>query len=119
MLEIVLTAISGLFAISNGLILFFVKRYFSKKDKMEKDKDEKMEELFKSVRTGLETIRLLSYHRMSQEIERLLDKGFATPAERRVLDEMFANYKEHGWNGDMDARLEKVYALRTDRPESK
>ena len=54
---------------------------------------------------------------MSQEIERLLDQGYATPAERRVLDEMFANYKAHGWNGDMDARLEKVYRLRTDRPD--
>lgn len=119
MLEIILAIISGLFAISNGLVLFFVKRYFSKKDKIEKEKNENMEELFKNVKTSLETIRLLSYHRMSQEIERLLDKGFATPAERRVLDEMFANYKEHGWNGDMDARLEKVYALRTDRPENK
>ena len=55
---------------------------------------------------------------MSQEIERLLDKGFATPAERHVLDEMYKNYKKHGWNGDMDARLEKVYKLRTDRPEN-
>lgn len=27
---------------------------------------------------------------------------------------MYRNYKAHGWNGDMDARLEKVYALRTD-----
>ena len=58
--------------------------------------------------TALETLRLLSYHRMSQEIERLLDQGYATPAERRVLDEMYANYKDHGWNGDMDARLRKV-----------
>ena len=51
---------------------------------------------------------------MSQEIERLLDQGYATPAERRILDEMYLNYKEHGWNGDMDIRLRKVYALRTD-----
>ena len=27
---------------------------------------------------------------------------------------MYLNYKAHGWNGDMDARLEKVYAMRTD-----
>ena len=54
---------------------------------------------------------------MSQEIERLLDQGYATPAERRILDEMYHNYKAHGWNGDMDARLEKVYRLRTDGPE--
>ena len=65
---------------------------------------------------ALETIRLLAYARMSEETERLLNQGYATPAERRVLDEMFKNYKAHGWNGDMDARLEKVYSLRTDHP---
>lgn len=68
----------------------------------------------KEIKVSLETIRLLAYARMSEEIERLLDKGFATPAERRILDEMYQNYKAHGWNGDMDSRLEKVYALRTD-----
>ena len=47
----------------------------------------------------------------------LRDQSYATPAERRVLDEMYANYKDHGWNGDMDARLEKVYGLRTDHAE--
>ena len=72
------------------------------------------EELFKKVEAALGTIRLLAYSRMSEEIERLLTQGYATPAERRVLDEMFKNYKSHGWNGDMDARLGKVYSLRTD-----
>ena len=65
----------------------------------------------------METLRLLSYARMSQEIERLLTQGYATPSERKVLDEMYQNYKDHGWNGDMDARLAKVYALRTDHAE--
>ena len=53
------------------------------------------------------------------EIERLLTQGYATPQERRVLDEMYTNYKAHGWNGDMDARLDKVYALRTDNAPGK
>lgn len=110
---------------SNGLLLFLVKRFFDRKDKKEaearkqKEKKEreglkKQEELFKKVDNALETIRLLAYSRMSEETERLLTQGYATPAERRVLDEMFKNYKSHGWNGDMDARLEKVYSLRTD-----
>ncbi len=98
----------------NGILLFFVKRYFGKRDKQEEAINRDREELFRQVRTGLETLRLLSYARMSQEIERLLDQGYATPAERRILDEMYHNYKAHGWNGDMDARLEKVYELRTD-----
>ena len=98
----------------NSIVLFFIKRYFDRRDSRERKDLERMEELFRRIDTALETLRLLSYHRMSQEIERLLDQGYASPAERRVLDEMYANYKDHGWNGDMDARLEKVYQLRTD-----
>lgn len=74
-------------------------------------------ERIQKLDTALETIRLLSYARLSEEIERLLTQGFATPQERHILDEMFKNYKAHGWNGDMDARLEKVYRLRTDHAE--
>ena len=110
---------------SNGLLLFLVKRFFDRKDKKEEEarqarkreeavKHKGQEELLKKVEAALETIRLLAYSRMSEETERLLTQGYATPAERRVLDEMFKNYKSHGWNGDMDARLEKVYSLRTD-----
>ena len=112
---------------SNGLLLFLVKRFFDKKDQREaeirrqheqaeENQRQRNDELYRKVENALETIRLLAYARMSEEIERLLTKGYATPAERRVLDEMFKNYKAHGWNGDMDARLEKVYALRTDHP---
>lgn len=109
---------------SNGLLLFLVKRYFEKKDREEQKKrnaqtnrEEEWKELLQKVETCLETIRLLSYSRMSEETERLLTQGFATPAERRVLDEMYKNYKAHGWNGDMDSRMERVYNLRTDRPD--
>ena len=101
----------------NGILLFFIKRYFNRRDRQEQEDREKRAQLYRRIDTSLETLRLLSYHRMSQEIERLLDQGYATPAERRVLDEMYANYKDHGWNGDMDARLEKVYGLRTDHSE--
>ena len=99
---------------ADGLILFFIKRYFNRRDARERAVMEKREELFRRVDTALETLRLLAYARMSEETERLLTQGYATPAERRVLGEMYLNYKNHGWNGDMDARLEKVYALRTD-----
>ena len=98
----------------DGIILFFVKRYFDRRDAREREEKARRDILFRRVDTALETLRLLAYHRMSQEIERLLDQGYATPAERRVMDEMYANYKDHGWNGDMEARLEKVYTLRTD-----
>lgn len=101
---------------AGGVLLFFVKRWFDRRDKREEADREQRAELFRRIEISMDTLRLLSYHRMSEEIERLLTKGFATPAERRVLGEMRSNYKAQGWNGDMDARLERVYALPTDRP---
>ncbi len=98
-----------------GILLFFIKRYFDRRDKRERVKVEENEKFLEEIKTSLETIRLLAYARMSEEIERLLTQGYATPSERRILNEMHLNYKAHGWNGDMDARLKKVYALRTDR----
>lgn len=109
-----ITAIGG-----NGLVLFFVRRYFDRRDKREEEREQERAQLYQRIDTSLETLRLLAYHRMSQEIERLLTQGYATPQERRVLDEMYTNYKAHGWNGDMDARLDKVYALRTDHAPGK
>ena len=114
-MEILSSVLSSV--LSSSLVLFIVQRYFVRRDKREQDEKKAKDDLIERVDIGLETIRLLSYHRMSQEIERLLDKGYATPAERRMLDEMFANYKRHGWNGDMDARLQKVYSLRTDHSD--
>ena len=99
--------------LSSGLVLYLVQRYFSRRDRAEESHRQRQEEIYKKIDAGLETLRLLSYHRLSEEIERLLTKGYATPSERRVLDEMYANYKDHGWNGDMDSRLDRVYNLRT------
>ena len=98
----------------NGVLLFFIKRYFDRKDRRERAEREKRDAVLDRVDTALDTLKLLSYARMSEEIERLLDQGYATPTERRFLGELYRNYKAHGWNGDMDARLEKVYRMRTD-----
>ena len=102
--------------LGSGLVSFAVQRYYAKKDRETEAQRKQRELLQKQIETALETIRLLAYHRMSQEIERLLTKGYATPQERKILGDMHANYKAHGWNGDMDERLHKVYKMRTDRP---
>lgn len=131
------STIASLIGLSS-LISFFVQRYFSKKDehtrqiikkqneeqakrdmerkKIEEEREKELRVILDKVEIGLETIKLLSYHRMSDEIEKLLDKNFATPAERNVIELMFTNYKQHGWNGDMDERMAKVRRLRTDNP---
>lgn len=113
-MEIAVSILSAV--LSSGVVLFLVQRYFNRRDQREDADHAAREELYSKIEISLETIRLLAYHRMSEEIERLLTKGFATPSERRLLDEMHLNYKAHGWNGDMDARLAKVYQLRTDKP---
>lgn len=110
-MEIVISLLSAFGA--SGVVLFFVKRYFGRRDAAEMEDRTRQRDFYDKLENSLETLRLLSYARMSQETERLLTKGYATPAERRILNEMFKNYKAHGWNGDMDARLEMVYALRT------
>lgn len=98
----------------NGLILYFVKRYFDKRDQRDAERDRERQETEKQWRACYETIRLLSYSRISEELESLLNKGYATPTERSFVRALYDNYKAHGWNGDMESRMEKVYALRTD-----
>ena len=75
----------------NGILLFFIKRFFDKKDSEAKEEKADRDALVKEVRTGLGTIRLLAYARLSEETERLLNKGYATPSERRIREEMFLN----------------------------
>ena len=65
--------------------IFFIKRFFKNKDKQDKLEKEERMKFYKKINTSLETIRLLAYARMSEEIEKLLDKGFATPSERRIF----------------------------------
>lgn len=122
MVDIINSLLSSLGA--GGILLFFVRRYYAKKDKetetreaIRAEHEREISNCLKKLDVGMDTLRLLSYARMSEETERLLTKGFATPSERRVLDEMYRNYKAQGWNGDMDARLRRVYAMRTDREE--
>ncbi len=119
------TLISVLSTLGVGsILLYFVKRYFDRRDEREKKEQaqreaqdkasrDELDGLINEVKTSLETIRLLAYARMSEETERLLNKGYASPSERRILDEMYSNYRAHGWNGDMDSRLKRVYALPT------
>ena len=55
---------------AGGILLFFIKRYFDRRDAQEVSKNKEQEALMKEVKTSLETIRLLAYARMSEEIER-------------------------------------------------
>ena len=120
---------------TSSLINYFIQRKFSQKDEATRqeikrkqeeqavrDKERKayeerrtkeLKELNSQVQLGLETIKLLSYARMAEEADRLIRQNYATPSERRYLEELHQNYKRWGWNGDMEERLKKVYHLDT------
>ena len=62
-------------------------------------------------------MKAVSYYLLSENIEKLLDQDYATPEERQTLTHLISAYKANGWNGDMNARLQKVYALPTKKLE--
>lgn len=78
-----------------GLITYLISRYFDRKDTIRK------------------TLAAVAYTALSDKIEERLDADYATPEQRRELDILFEAYKANGWNGDMDERIKKVYALPT------
>ena len=59
------------------------------------------------------TLATVCYNQLAEKIEKSLDRGYATPEFRRDVAVLYESYKENGWNGDMDSRMAKFYALPT------
>ena len=59
------------------------------------------------------TMKAVSYFMLSDKIEARLDAGYATPEQRKDVEILIEAYKENGWNGDMDARIQRFYNLPT------
>lgn len=78
-----------------GLIQYLLTRHFNKKDMTQK------------------TLAAVTYSTLADKLERALDRGYATPEQRRDIKVLYDCYKDHGWNGDMDARMNKVFNLPT------
>lgn len=78
-----------------GLIQYFISRYFDKKDVIQ------------------QTLAAVAYSELSGKIEERLDEDYASPEQRKELDILYEAYKANGWNGDMETRMAKVYALPT------
>ena len=90
----------GILLGGNGVINYLIQYHLTKKDKKNKENV-----------LILKTLSLVSYCNLKQEIMALIAKKYATEAERRFLYKMYDNYKEHGWNGDMDALMRTVDEL--------
>ncbi len=92
---------------SNGLFVLIqtlINRHDAKKSEIQKD-----------IQQMKATEAIVMYTVFSDKIERILDKGYADPDDRRDVENMYERYKANGWNGDMEARVQKVYALPTKR----
>jgi hypothetical protein len=61
----------------------------------------------------METLRAMMYIVMTLKIEHLLNQGYATPEQRKEIEELHELYHKHDWNGDMDSRIAKIYSLPT------
>lgn len=83
-----------------GILQLLVTRHFAKKDK-----DEEGDKLIKK------TLAAVTYSMVSNEIDKLIAKKYATSEERRALEILYDAYKANGWNGDMEARMEIVHKL--------
>jgi hypothetical protein len=59
------------------------------------------------------TLEALAYSQLSDKLEVRLDTGYATPEQRKEMEILIDAYKANGWNGDMDARISRFYALPT------
>ena len=78
-----------------GLVQYLLTRHFNKKDMTQK------------------TLAAVTYSTLADKLVRALDRGDATPEQRRDIKVLYDCYKEHGWNGDMDSRMNKVFNLPT------
>ena len=62
-----------------------------------------------------QTMEAVSYSMLSDRLEARLDSGYATPEQRKEMEILIEAYKKNGWNGDMDARIQRFYNLPTKR----
>ena len=59
------------------------------------------------------TMKAVSYCELSDKLELRLDSGYATPEQRKEMEILIEAYQANGWNGDMDARIQRFYNLPT------
>ena len=60
-----------------------------------------------------QTLEAVSYSMLSDRLEARLDSGYATSEQRKEMEILINAYKKNGWNGDMDARIQRFYNLPT------
>ena len=57
------------------------------------------------------TLKALCYNTLSDKLNSILMRGYATETDRRDIQILFTAYHNEGWNGDMDDRMNRVMNL--------
>lgn len=60
-----------------------------------------------------QTVEAVAYSMLSDRLEARLNAGYATPEQRKEMEILIDAYKRNGWNGDMNARINRFYNLPT------
>jgi len=119
--EHILVAFLGCGALVGAImssVQFFINRNDNKKAVKLIDNSEfkkTIGKLNEEIVTLKEYIGELTYITFSDKIETYLNQGFCTPEQRHIIEDIKKIYHALGFNGDMDARLERLYGMPTKR----
>ncbi len=69
------------------------------------------EKFIESKSKTRKTIKALCYNTLSDKLNNIIMKGYATETDRRDVHVLWSAYHNEGWNGDMDDRMNRVMNL--------
>lgn len=70
-----------------------------------------LEKIIESKSKTRKTIKALCYNTLSDKLNSIIMKGYATETDRRDVQVLYSAYHNEGWNGDMDDRMERMMHL--------
>ena len=70
-----------------------------------------LEKIIESKSKTRKTIKALCYNTLSDKLNNIIMKNYATETDRRDVHVLWSAYHNEGWNGDMDDRMNRVMNL--------
>ena len=70
-----------------------------------------LEKSIESKSKTRKTIKALCYNTLSDKLNSIIMKNYATETDRRDVHVLWSAYHNEGWNGDMDDRMNRVMNL--------
>ena len=67
-----------------------------------------LEKIIESKSKTRKTIKALCYNTLSDKLNSIIMKNYATETDRRDVHVLWSAYHNEGWNGDMDDRMNRV-----------